>query len=75
MNRRFSFSSKECRSFRRKEEPAYKEESERVENFGSQNSPESVYVIFSVQGLGVMVVMRDCWMYLNKVVTSLNRCI
>lgn len=73
MNRRFSFSSKECRSFRRKEEPAYKEESERVENFGSQNSPESVYVIFSIQGLGVMVVMRDCWMYLNKVVTSWNR--
>lgn len=43
----FSFSSKECRSFRRKEDHTYKEESERVENFGSQNSTESLYVIFS----------------------------
>lgn len=48
MNQYFSFSSKECRSFRRKEDPACKEESERIENFGSQNGPESVYVIFCV---------------------------
>lgn len=52
MNQHFSFSSKECRSFWRKEDPAYKEESERVENFGSQNSPESLYVIIFSVGSG-----------------------
>lgn len=46
MNQHFSSSSKECRSFRREEDPTSKEESERVESFGSQNCPESVYVNF-----------------------------
>lgn len=47
MNQHFSFSSKEGRRFRRKEDPACKEESERVKSFKSQNSPESVYVIIA----------------------------
>lgn len=45
MSQHFSFSSKEGRRFRRKEDPSCKEESETVESFRSQNSPESVYVI------------------------------
>lgn len=47
MNQHFSFSSKECRCFRG-EGPTYQEESERAESFGSQNGPESVYVIYRV---------------------------
>lgn len=44
---RFSFSSKECRSFRRKEDHTCKEESKRVENFDPKTGTESLYVIFS----------------------------
>lgn len=47
MNQHFSFSSKEYRSFGG-EAPAYQEEGERAESFGSQNGPESVYVLFHV---------------------------
>lgn len=47
MKQHFSFSSKECRSFRG-EAPTFQEENERAESFGSQNCPESVYVIFHV---------------------------
>lgn len=44
MDQHFSFSSKENRSFGRKEDHTHKKESERIESFGSQNGPESVYV-------------------------------